>query len=88
MENKEYFEVYENGYKEGYFQAAQAVASVILRLIDNHPSWMLKPEREQAKALIKLATKHVLQNRGIIPYSYDVLMGKAEEVPVNFDMKV
>lgn len=88
MDNKEHFEVYENGYREGYFQAAQAVASVVLRLIDNHQSWMLKPEREQSRASIKLATKHVLQKRGIIPFSYDVITGKAEDVPVNFDMKV
>ena len=88
MDNKEHFEVYENGYKEGYFMAAQQVASVVLRLIDNHPSWMLKPEREQAKASIKLATKHLLSKRGIIPYSHDVITGKAEDITVDFDMKV
>lgn len=87
MDNKEHFEVFDNGYKEGYFMAAQQVASVILRLIDNHPSWMLKPEREQAKASIKLATKHLLHRRGIVPWPHDVLTGKAEDVHVNFDMR-
>jgi hypothetical protein len=88
MDNKEHFEVYENGYKEGYFMAAQQVASVVLRLIDNHPSWMLDPSRRVAKAEIKLATRHMLSKRGIIPYAHDVITGKAEEVTVDFDMKV
>lgn len=88
MNNKEKFEAFDNGYKEGYFQAAQEVASVVLRLIDNHPSWMLDPSRRVAKAEIKLATRHLLSKRGIIPYAHDVITGKAEEVTVDFDMKV
>lgn len=87
MDTKEHFEVFENGYKEGYFMAAQQVASVVIRLINNHPSWMLDPERRQAIAEIKLATKHLLRKRDIIPNSYDVIMGKAEDVPVDFNMK-
>lgn len=86
MDNKEHFEVFENGYKEGYFMAAQQVASTVIRLINNHPSWMLEPDRRRSIAEIKLATKHLLSRRGIIPYAHDVLMGKAEDVPVNFDM--
>ena len=87
MDTKEHFEVFENGYKEGYFMAAQQVASVVIRLINNHPSWMLDPERRQAIAEIKLATKHLLRKRDIIPSSYDVIMGKAKDVPVDFNMK-
>lgn len=87
MDNKEHFEVYENGYREGYFMAAQQLASTVLRLINNHPSWMLDPERRAAIAEVKLATKHMLVRRGIIPSSYDVISGKAEEVKLDFDMK-
>jgi len=87
MDTKEHFEVYESGYREGYFIAAQQLASTVLRLINNHPSWMLDPERRAAIAEVKLATKHLLVRRGIIPSSYDVIMGKAEEVPVDFDMQ-
>lgn len=87
MDNKEHFEVYENGYREGFFMAAQQLASTVLRLINNHPSWMLDPERRAAIAEVKLATKHLLVRRGIIPSSYDVIMGKAEEVKLDFDMK-
>lgn len=78
---------FESGYNEGFFFAAQAVASVVLRLIDNHPSWMLELSRKQAKAEIKLATKHILQKRGIIPSSYQVMTGKAEDVPVDFNLQ-
>ena len=88
MDSKEHFEVYENGYREGYFIAAQQLASTVLRLINNHPTWMLDPERRAAIAEVKLATKHLLVRRGIIPSSYDVIMGKAEEVKLDFDMKV
>lgn len=87
MDTKEHFEVYESGYREGYFMAAQQVASTVLRLINNHPSWMLEPERRAAIAEVKLATKHLLVRRGIIPSSYDVIMGKAEDVPVDFNMQ-
>lgn len=87
MDNKEHFEVYENGYREGFFMAAQQLASTVLRLINNHPSWMLDPERRAAIAEVKLATKHLLVRRGIIPSSYDVIRGKAEEVKLDFDMK-
>lgn len=86
MDKKEKFEAFGNGYKEGYFMAAQQVASVVIRLINNHPSWMLEPSRKESVAAIKLATKHLLSKQGIIPYSHDVITGKAEEVPVNFDM--
>ena len=87
MDNKEKFEAFGNGYNEGYFMAAQQVASVVIRLIKNHPSWMLEPERRAAIAEVKLATKHLLVRRGIIPSSYDVIRGKAEEVKLDFDMK-
>lgn len=79
------FQKYNSGYNEGFFFAAQALASRILRLIDNHPSWMLEPDKRQAKAEIKLVTKYLLQKRRIIPTSYDVITGKAENVEINFN---
>lgn len=87
MTTQEKFETYENGYKEGYFMAAQQLASTVLRLIYNHPSWMLDPERRRAIAEIKLATKHLLVRRGIIPSSYKVIRGEAEEVQIDFNMQ-
>ena len=63
---------YNSGYNEGFFYAAEVVASTVLRLIRNHPSWMLEPSRRAAVAEIKMATKHILHHRGLIPSSYDV----------------
>lgn len=87
MTNDEKMTTFESGYNEGFFFAAQAVASVVLRLIYNHPSWMLEPSRKQAVAEIKLATKHILNKRGLIPTSHQVIMGQAEEVPVDFNLQ-
>lgn len=78
---------FESGYNEGFFYAAQAVASAVLRLIDNHPSWMLNTARIQSKAMIKIETKRILHKRGLIPSSYDVMTGKAEDVPVDFNLQ-
>ena len=86
MDSKEKFETFDNGYKEGYLMAAQQVASKVLRLIDDNPSWMLKTDRERAKTHIKLSTKYLLQHRGIIPYTYDVLTGKKDDVPLDFNI--
>ena len=62
---------FESGYNEGFFFAAQAVASMAIRLIYNHPSWMLDSSCRQAVAEIKLATKHILRKRGLIPSSHE-----------------
>lgn len=78
---------FESGYNEGFFYAAQAVASIVIRLINNHPSWMLDSSRNQAIAEIKLATKHILNKQGLIPTSYEVMTGKAQEVPVDFNLQ-
>ena len=86
MDNEEKIAAFDSGYNEGFFFAAQAVASRVLRLICNHPSWMLDPDRKAAIAEIKMTTKYCLQKRGIIPYSYDVITGKAEDVPIDFNL--
>lgn len=78
---------FESGYNEGFFFAAQAVASEVLRLIYNHPSWMLESSRKQAVAEIKLATKYILVKRRLIPTTYQVMTGQAEEVPVDFNLQ-
>lgn len=85
--NKSETDKFDSGYNEGFFFAAQVVASEVLRLINNHPSWMLEPSRRQAVAEIKLATRHILLRRGLIPSSYDVMTGKAEDVPVDFNIQ-
>ena len=86
MTNEEKMAAFDSGYNEGFLFAAQAVASRVLRLIYNHPRWMLESDRKAAIAEIKLTTKYCLQKRGVIPSSYKVMIGKAEDVPVHFDL--
>lgn len=78
---------FDSGYNEGFFFAAQVVASAVLRLINNHPSWMLEPSRRQANAEIKLLTRRILHRRGLVPSTHQVITGKAEEVPIDFNIQ-
>lgn len=79
---------YESGFNEGVLFAAQAVTSIILRNINQHNLWMLPTVRTQANATIQLAVRHFLQRRKLIPSTYDVMRGKAEDVILDFNMDV
>lgn len=85
---REEIQKYESGFNEGVLFAAQAVTSIILRNINQHNLWMLPTVRTQANATIQLAVRHFLQRRKLIPSTYDVMMGKAEEVLLDFNMEV
>lgn len=87
MEKKDFQEAYNKGYSAGYLQAAQEVASTILRLIDNHPSWILPGDRAAVAAEIKMATRHRLQRKGLVPSTYEIMRGRAEDVPLDFNMQ-
>ena len=76
---------FESGYNEGFFYAAQVVASEVIRLINNH-CWMLPSDKTQAVAQIKLSTRVILERRKLVPTTYQVLRG-AEDVPLNFDLR-
>ena len=84
--DKQQMEIFDRGYNEGFLFASQAMASRVIRLIMQHPTWMLEPDRRQAIADIKLSAKHMMVRKGVIPSSYKVIMGLAEEVPLDFDM--
>lgn len=79
---------YESGFNEGVLFAAQAVASLILRSINQHGSWMTPGDRTQANATIQLAVRHFLQRRKLVPSTYDVMRGEAEDVKLDFNMDV
>ena len=79
---------YNSGFNEGVLFATQAVTSLILRTIDQHSSWMLPGDRTQAKATIKLNARHFLQRRKLVPSTYDVMRGNAEDVKLDFNMDV
>lgn len=79
---------YNSGFNEGVLFAAQAVTSLILRNINQHNLWMLPTTRTQANATIQLAVRHFLQKRKLVPSTYDVMRGKAEDVKLDFNMDV
>lgn len=85
---KEEIQKYESGFNEGVLFAAQAVTSIILRNINQHNLWMLPIVRTQANATIQLAVRHFLQRRKLIPSTYAVMRGEAEEVKLDFNMDV
>lgn len=85
---REEMQKYESSFNEGVLFAAQAVTSIILRNINQHNLWMLPTVRTQANATIQLAVRHFLQRRKLIPSTYDVMRGKAEDVILDFNMDV
>lgn len=84
---KEEIKKWESGYNEGFLYASQVVASAIIRSINNHPTWMLPRDREQAKAQIKLTTRFILEKRKLVPTSYQVMQGQAEDVKLDFNIE-
>ena len=85
MDN-ETFRQYEVAYNEGILFAAQAVASRVIRLMNNGGIKMLPTDRVAATAWVRLMTMRFLEDRGVIPSSYDVMTGKAQEVELDFNM--
>jgi hypothetical protein len=75
-----------SGYNEGVLYGVQLATSEILRVLNAHTSWMLPADRTKANAAIRMSAERVLQKRGLIPTTYQVLMGKAEKVELDFDM--
>lgn len=83
---KEEMAKFESGFNEGFLYAAQVVASAIIRSINNHPSWMLPKERTQANAQIKLTTRQILEKRKLVPTTYQVMRGLADDVKLDFNI--
>lgn len=77
---------YDSGFNDGVMYAVQLTASNVLRLIDNHPTWMLKSDKAKAKAEIRLLTRRILQRRRLVPSTYSVIRGEAEDVELDFNM--
>lgn len=76
-----------SGYNEGTMYGVQLATSEILRVLNNHTSWMLPADRRSATNAIMMAAERVLQKRGLAPYSHDVLTGKAERVTLDFTLR-
>ena len=85
---QEEMQKFESGFNEGVLFAAQAVTSLILRSINQHGSWMTPGDRTRANATIQLTVRHFLQKRKLVPSTYDILRGNADEVKLDFNMDV
>ncbi len=83
---KEEMAKFESGFNEGFLYAAQVVASAIIRNLNNHPSWMLPADRQRATAQIKLTTRFILEKRKLVPTTYQVMRGQADEVKLDFNI--
>ena len=81
-------EKYESGFNEGVLFATQAVTSLILRTINQHALWMTPADRTQANAAITLTARNFLQRRKLVPSTYAVIRGEAEEFKLDFNMDV
>jgi hypothetical protein len=81
------FERYQSAYNEGIMFAAQMVASRIIRMMNNGEIKMLPADKTVAIAKVKLSVEYFLAERKIIPTSYEVMRGKAEQVELDFNMK-
>ena len=75
-----------SGYNEGFMYAVQLMAGEAIRTIHNQPR-ILGVDKTIVTAKIKMKAEKILQKRGLMPYSHDVLMGKAEKVELDFNMK-
>ena len=77
---------FNSGFNEGVMYAVQLMASEAIRII-NTQSCVLNSERMQIRGRIKMNAKRILQHRGLVPFDYDVMTGKAENVVLDFNMK-
>lgn len=75
-----------SGYNEGFMYAVQLMAGEAIRTIHNQPR-ILGVDKTIVTAKIKQKAATILNKRGLMPYSYDVLTGKAEKVELDFNLK-
>ena len=75
-----------SGYNEGFMYAVQLMAGEAIRTIHNQPR-ILGVDKTIVTAKIKQKAATILKKRGLMPYSHDVLTGKAEKVELDFNLK-
>lgn len=83
---KEELQKYDSGFNEGFLYAAQVVSSAIIRNLHNSSTLMLPKDKERFIAEIQLSTKYILQKRKLIPTTYQIMRGEAEEVKLDFNL--
>lgn len=77
---------FESGYNEGYWMgigdAMKMALEVIKTASSNH---ILDSSKTYLTATLELKVKSALQKKKLLPYSYDVITGKAEDVPAPWE---
>lgn len=82
---QEEMQLFDRGYNEGVMYAIQLMAREALCIVATQLH-LLEPDRAQMSARIKMQAKRLLQKRGLVPFEYDVMMGKAEDVELDFNI--
>lgn len=78
--NKEQIELFGKGHDEGYWQGFGEAMKIALEVIATaHPKYLLDPHKVVLSSTISMRGKSVLQKKKMLPYSYDVITGKAED---------
>lgn len=84
---QEEMQLFDRGYNEGVMYAVQLMAREALRIVATQ-NCLLKSDRVQMSARIKMQARRLLQQRGLVPFEYDVMMGKAEDVELDFNIEL
>lgn len=82
---EEEMELMERGFNQGFFAAVEIMANHAILAV-NSKSGLLVPERRSLVMSIKFRAESILHQRKLVPSSYDVMMGRAEAVPIRFDV--
>ena len=83
---QEEIDKFNSGYNEGFLYAVQLMAGEAIRTIHNQPR-ILGVDKTIVTAKIKQKAATVLKKRGLMPYTYEVLTGKADKVELDFNLK-
>ena len=86
MTDEEYKRL-EAQFNEGILLGVQAATGKMIEILQLHPSWMTPRGLSQATAQFKISARNMLEKRGIVPTSYEVIRG-AEDVQLDFDVRL
>lgn len=85
---EEYYKRIEASFNEGLLFAVQATTGKMIEILQQHNSGIAPAAKQQLVAAFELAAKRMLVKRGIMPYSYDVISGKVENVELDFTLRL
>lgn len=74
-------------FNEGILIGVQAATGKMIEILQQK-SGITPQALSQTTAEFKLAAQNMLQRRGLIPSRYDVIRGIAEDVPLDFSIRI